>query len=66
MPSAPNTYVWDWGRQVLAEWPLARIDALPVGWMHGDDPGRNIVFVQDAGAAFPTMVAFSWLLQPRF
>lgn len=118
------TYVRDWWRQVLAEWPLARVDALPAGWMHGDDHGRNMVFAQDEmrglfdfdavercplvcdvaygiysfgreargstrireavahvfldtytwerpptreeWAAFPMMVALSWLLQPRF
>jgi Ser/Thr protein kinase RdoA (MazF antagonist) len=30
------TYVRSWWRRVLAEWPLARVDALPVGWVHGD------------------------------
>jgi Ser/Thr protein kinase RdoA (MazF antagonist) len=118
------TYVQDWWRRVLLEWPLARVDALPVGWVHGDYHGRNIVFVQDEmrglfdfdpvnrgplvfdvaygtymfgreargstrvrdavarvfldtyarerpltieeRAAFPMMVALSWLLHPRF
>jgi Ser/Thr protein kinase RdoA (MazF antagonist) len=32
---------------VLAEWPLARLDALPVGRVHGDYHGRNMVFVGD-------------------
>ncbi|MEX1253131.1 MAG: phosphotransferase [Dehalococcoidia bacterium] len=34
-------------RQLLAEWPLARVDALPVGWVHGDYHGRNVVFAGD-------------------
>jgi homoserine kinase type II len=122
--AAELTYVRDWWQQVLAAWPLARVDALPVGWVHDDDHGRNMVFVQDEmrglfdfdavergplvldvaygtysfgrevrgstrireavarvfldtytrerpltgeeWAAFPMMVALSWLLQPRF
>jgi len=118
------TYVRDWWRRVLAEWPLARVDALPEGWLHDDYHGRNMVFVQhemqglfdfdavergplvidvaygtysfgreargstrireavarifldtyvrerpltkEEWAAFPMMVALSWLLQPRF
>jgi Ser/Thr protein kinase RdoA (MazF antagonist) len=118
------TFVQDWWARVLAEWPLARVDALPVGWVHHDYHGRNMVFVQDEmrglfdfdavercplvcdvaygiysfgreargstrireavarvfldtytrerpltreeWAAFPVMVALSWLLQPRF
>ena len=41
------TYVRDWWRQVLAAWPLARVDALPVGWVHHDYHGRNMMFVHD-------------------
>ena len=121
---AELTYVRDWWQQVLAAWPLARVDALPVGWVHHDYHGRNMVFVEDEmrglfdfdavergpllcdvaygiysfgreargstrireavarvfldtytrerpltreeWAAFPVMVALSWLLQPRF
>jgi Ser/Thr protein kinase RdoA (MazF antagonist) len=37
----------DWWRWVLAGWPLARLDALPVGWVYGDYHGRNMVFVGD-------------------
>jgi Ser/Thr protein kinase RdoA (MazF antagonist) len=40
-------YLPDWWRWVLGEWPLARLDALPVGWVYGDDHGRNMVFVGD-------------------
>ncbi|MGH2362169.1 MAG: phosphotransferase enzyme family protein [bacterium] len=40
-------YVWDWWQSVLAEWPLRRVDALPIGWVHGDYHGRNMVFVED-------------------
>jgi Ser/Thr protein kinase RdoA (MazF antagonist) len=118
------SYVRDWWRRVILAWPLARVDALPVGWVHGDYHGRNMVFVQDEmrglfdfdpvnrgplvvdvaygtymlgreargsthireavarvfldtyarerpltreeRAAFPMMVALSWLLHPRF
>jgi len=41
------TYLREWWRWVLAEWPLARLDALPVGWVYGDYHGRNMVFVGD-------------------
>jgi len=41
------SYLRDWWRWVLAEWPLARLDALPVGWVYGDYHGRNMVFVSD-------------------
>jgi Ser/Thr protein kinase RdoA (MazF antagonist) len=40
-------YLREWWRRVLAEWPLARLDALPVGWVYGDYHGRNMVFVGD-------------------
>jgi Ser/Thr protein kinase RdoA (MazF antagonist) len=40
-------YLRDWWRWVLAEWPLARLNALPVGWVYGDYHGRNMVFVGD-------------------
>jgi homoserine kinase type II len=36
-----------WWRSVLAEWPLARLDALPSGWLHGDYHGRNLIFDGD-------------------
>ena len=32
---------------VLSAWPLARFDALPVGWTHGDYHGRNLLFEND-------------------
>jgi Ser/Thr protein kinase RdoA (MazF antagonist) len=41
------TSVRDWWQRVLAAWPLARVDTLPVGWVHGDYHGRNMVFSQD-------------------
>jgi Ser/Thr protein kinase RdoA (MazF antagonist) len=41
------TYLREWWRWVLAEWPLARLDVLPVGWAYGDYHGRNMVFVGD-------------------
>jgi hypothetical protein len=40
-------YLREWWRWVLAEWPLGRLDALPVGWVYGDYHGRNMVFVGD-------------------
>jgi Ser/Thr protein kinase RdoA (MazF antagonist) len=40
-------YLREWWRWVLAEWPLVRLDALPVGWVYGDYHGRNMVFVGD-------------------
>jgi Ser/Thr protein kinase RdoA (MazF antagonist) len=40
-------YVRHWWQWVLAEWPPRRIDDLPVGWVHGDYHGRNMVFVDD-------------------
>ncbi len=33
-----------WHRELLMEWPLERLDALPSGWVHGDYHGRNMVF----------------------
>jgi len=40
-------YVRHWWQWVLEEWPLPRIDELPMGWVHGDYHGRNMVFVDD-------------------
>jgi Ser/Thr protein kinase RdoA (MazF antagonist) len=40
-------YLRERWRQILAGWPLARIDALPVGWVYGDYHGRNVVFAGD-------------------
>lgn len=39
------SYLREWWQRVLGEWPLARFDALPVGWVYGDYHGRNMVFV---------------------
>jgi len=44
-------YLSGWWRDVLHEWPLARLDALPSGWLHGDFHGRNLVFDGDDVAA---------------
>ena len=41
------SYVRNWWSELLREWTLARLDALPVGWVHGDYHGRNMVFVDD-------------------
>jgi len=40
-------YLRERWRELLAEWPLTRIEALPVGWLHGDYHGRNVVFAGD-------------------
>lgn len=40
-------YVRHWWQWVLGDWPPRRIDDLPVGWVHGDYHGRNMVFVGD-------------------
>jgi Ser/Thr protein kinase RdoA (MazF antagonist) len=37
----------DWLAATMEEWPLARLQALPAGWVHSDYHGRNIVFVDD-------------------
>jgi Ser/Thr protein kinase RdoA (MazF antagonist) len=36
-----------WHADLLRRWPLARLDALPAGWVHSDFHGRNMVFVGD-------------------
>ncbi len=36
-----------WHAELLNEWPLTRLDALPAGWVHSDFHGRNMVFVGD-------------------
>jgi Ser/Thr protein kinase RdoA (MazF antagonist) len=41
------SYLHEWWRDVLAEWPLGRLDALPVGWVYGDYHGRNMTFAGD-------------------
>src|SRR5262249_16844150 len=41
------SYLSDWWRWTLNEWPPERLDALRVGWVHGDYHGRNMVFVGD-------------------
>ena len=40
-------FLRDWQAELLREWPLARLDALPAGWLHSDYHGRNMVFVDD-------------------
>ena len=61
MPTAPWTrilaYVRDWWRWVLAEWPLARLDMLQVGWGHGDYHGRNMVLLGMTCVACSTSMA---------
>jgi Ser/Thr protein kinase RdoA (MazF antagonist) len=44
------TYARDWWRWVLAEWPLARVDALPVGWVREDYHGSNMCNHRPRGA----------------
>ena len=36
-----------WHAELLRQWPLDRLDALPTGWVHSDFHGRNMVFVGD-------------------
>ncbi len=36
-----------WQSQLVSEWPLAELDALPNNWVHGDYQVRNMVFVSD-------------------
>ncbi len=38
-------FLRDWHAQLVQQWPLARRDALPAGWVHSDFHGRNMVFV---------------------
>ncbi len=40
-------FLRDWQAQLVHQWPLARLDNLPVGWVHSDFHGRNMVFVGD-------------------
>lgn len=36
-----------WQADLVLKWPLARLEALPTGWLHSDFHGRNMVFVDD-------------------
>lgn len=40
-------YLRAWRADLLQEWPLERVDALPTGWVHSDWHGRNMVFAGD-------------------
>ena len=40
-------YLRAWHDRLLREWPLARLDTLATGWVHGDYHGRNVLFVGD-------------------
>jgi homoserine kinase type II len=40
-------YLRSWHTDLLRTWPLARLDALPQGWVHSDFHGRNMVFAGD-------------------
>lgn len=40
-------FLRDWQAELVQQWPLARLDALPTGWVHSDYHGRNMVFVGD-------------------
>ena len=40
-------FLQGWRTELLRKWPLARLDALPTGWVHSDYHGRNMVFVGD-------------------
>jgi homoserine kinase type II len=41
------TFLRGWHADLVRRWPLARLDALPVGWVHSDFHGRNMVFAGD-------------------
>jgi homoserine kinase type II len=43
-------YVAGWMQNVLQALPVARLDSLPSGWVHGDFHGRNMVFQGDCVA----------------
>ncbi len=40
-------FLRSWHAGLLRAWPLDRLDALPVGWVHSDFHGRNMVFAGD-------------------
>ena len=44
---AEIAFLRGWRTELLREWSLARLDALPTGWVHSDYHGRNMVFVGD-------------------
>ncbi len=44
---AELAFLQGWRTELRREWPLARLDALPTGWVHSDYHGRNMVFVGD-------------------
>jgi Ser/Thr protein kinase RdoA (MazF antagonist) len=44
---AELAFLQGWRTELHREWPLARLDALPTGWVHSDYHGRNMVFVGD-------------------
>jgi len=44
------SFLRTWLETLRSEWPFARLNALPSGWVHGDYHGRNAVFVGDAMA----------------
>jgi Ser/Thr protein kinase RdoA (MazF antagonist) len=41
------TYYSRWRREAASAWPLDRLAALPVSWLHCDYHGRNMLFQQD-------------------
>lgn len=40
-------FLQGWHQRLLQDWPLERLDTLPIGWVHGDYHGRNMLFVGD-------------------
>lgn len=41
------SFLRTWRQELLEDCPLGKLEALPVGWVHGDYHGRNMVFVED-------------------
>jgi len=40
-------FLREWWTNSVQEWPAARVARLPLGWIHGDWHGHNMVFVGD-------------------
>jgi Ser/Thr protein kinase RdoA (MazF antagonist) len=40
-------FLRDWYSEAIHDWPAARVERLPRGWIHGDWHGRNMVFGGD-------------------
>ena len=54
------TFLYDWTRGLVREWPLERLESLPAGWVHGDYHGRNMMFVDDLLAGIFDFDVLHW------